>query len=284
MPGHDWFVSFCDNRLTFPDPHTAIGRDLARDVPLPPEIRIHEAGFMEGRPHWRYQNVRSPFWRLYRNRRSGARIVCAGKSLTMEPDALYLIPELTKFNTDGDFRVGHLWIHFSLLPPPQVPERVIRIAGSAASRDLAETLANGLGQDAPGSPGRMHHAAMALLHLALGEVGVTSRPRPALFQKVIQAMHENPGRHWRNDELAQLSAMSTGHFIRQFKSVMGVTPRHYLSGLRVRHAARLLTLTESSLEEIAEDAGFPNRSYFTRVFRKELGIPPATYRRSAGSG
>jgi AraC family transcriptional regulator, arabinose operon regulatory protein len=274
-------MSFSDRRLTFPDPHTDIGRDLECSMPLPPEIRIHEAGFMDGSTPWRYQDVLSPFWRLYRNRRAGARIECGGASLPMHAGELMLIPELTRFSTDGDFRTGHLWIHFSLLPSPQVARRVMPIPGSAASRELSERLADGLGGSASRSPSLAHHAAMALVHLVLGEVRMTAQPVPLLFQKVIRALHDDPGHNWDNHALAKMSAMSTGHFIREFKRVIGVAPRHYLTGLRVRHAARMLTLTWRSLEEIADASGFANRHYFTRVFTRELGVPPAAYRRSA---
>jgi AraC family transcriptional activator of pobA len=48
---------------------------------------------------------------------------------------------------------------------------------------------------------------------------------------------------------------------------------------RVREATRLLLLTENTIDAIAERAGFPNRAYFSRVFKKVTGEAPATLRR-----
>jgi AraC family transcriptional regulator, arabinose operon regulatory protein len=200
----------------------------------------------------------------------------------MEAGDILLIPELTLFSTEGSFSAGHLWIHFSLAPSPGMAPQVIRLRGVRATRTLANSLAERIGQAGQQNHARVHHSAMALLHLALGEVNLPSERIPLLFQKVIRALHDDPGKKWDNEELARLSAMSAGHFIRQFKKVVGLPPRHYLTRLRMRHAARLLALTGHSIEEIAEASGFPNRHYFTRVFTSEINISPAAYRRSVG--
>jgi AraC family transcriptional regulator, arabinose operon regulatory protein len=199
----------------------------------------------------------------------------------MEAGDILLIPELTCFSTEGSFSSGHLWIHFSLMPSPDLAPRVIRLRGTAATEALALALAERISHGGKDDNARVHHVALALLHLALAEVDLPSEQVPVLFRKVVRALHDDPGRKWDNEEMARLSAMSAGHFIRTFKKVMGLPPRHYLTRLRVRHAARLLAITAYSIEEIAEVSGFPNRHYFTRVFNSELKVAPAAYRRAA---
>jgi two-component system response regulator YesN len=51
-----------------------------------------------------------------------------------------------------------------------------------------------------------------------------------------------------------------------------------VSEVRVRKAATLLRGTRQSIEEIAEQTGFPNRYYFSRVFKKMTGHSPADFR------
>ena len=73
--------------------------------------------------------------------------------------------------------------------------------------------------------------------------------------------------------------MSESVFIRWFKEHTGATPAIYVQQARTRHAAQLLALTASTIEQIATDCGFPNRYYFTRVFRRHFQCGPAEYRK-----
>lgn len=82
------------------------------------------------------------------------------------------------------------------------------------------------------------------------------------------------------DDLARQSGMSRYHFTRLFTAHTGLPPAAWLTEQRVKETARLLRSTQLPLKEIAPRCGFPNAHYLSRVFRKQTGIPPATYRRS----
>ena len=81
-------------------------------------------------------------------------------------------------------------------------------------------------------------------------------------------------------ELVECSGYSESHFCHRFKSVTGYTPFAYLNRLRVSKAAELLVISDVKITEIAVECGFENISYFNRVFRKEMGMTPGSYRRS----
>ena len=61
---------------------------------------------------------------------------------------------------------------------------------------------------------------------------------------------------------------------------MGTTPIHYLAQVRMLIAANLLRQTNASLARVAEDVGYQTDTAFIRAFRREYGMPPATWRRS----
>jgi transcriptional regulator GlxA family with amidase domain len=52
--------------------------------------------------------------------------------------------------------------------------------------------------------------------------------------------------------------------------------------MRIREAARLLLQTDKTIDAIAELTGFPNRAYFSRVFRQVIDEAPARFRRKHG--
>lgn len=63
-----------------------------------------------------------------------------------------------------------------------------------------------------------------------------------------------------------------------FKSQVGLPPTQYLIKLRVDEAAKELRDTYKRVTEIAADLGFDSDSYFTRAFKKALGMTPTQYR------
>jgi hypothetical protein len=54
----------------------------------------------------------------------------------------------------------------------------------------------------------------------------------------------------------------------------------YLRKLRIEKAVKLLETTKYSLAEIALISGFSDQSHFTRIFKKQMGLPPSAYKKS----
>ncbi|HPA18718.1 MAG TPA: helix-turn-helix domain-containing protein [Verrucomicrobiae bacterium] len=60
-----------------------------------------------------------------------------------------------------------------------------------------------------------------------------------------------------------------------------LAPIRYLIELRLNHCFRLLRHSSLTIEEIAEQCGFANRFYLTRVMREYRQTTPAAFRRQA---
>ena len=74
-----------------------------------------------------------------------------------------------------------------------------------------------------------------------------------------------------------LKGMSKFRLIREFNSVYQIPPMHYLQKIRINHAQELLWLGKE-VQFVAEATGFSNANYFSKVFRKEVGMSPSDYR------
>jgi AraC-like DNA-binding protein len=81
------------------------------------------------------------------------------------------------------------------------------------------------------------------------------------------------------DELAKMVCMSPRHFQRIFKSATGKGPNGYLLWKRTREAVKLLQSTSWSIDRIAEETGFDDIHYFSRVMRKMTGMSPIRHRK-----
>ena len=81
------------------------------------------------------------------------------------------------------------------------------------------------------------------------------------------------------DDIIYELHISKYHFIRLFKSIMGVTPYNYLTSYRINMSKTLLCQTDKPISEIAEECGFLDTSNFITHFKKRTGCSPAQYRK-----
>jgi transcriptional regulator GlxA family with amidase domain len=84
-----------------------------------------------------------------------------------------------------------------------------------------------------------------------------------------------------NALLARRCGFSIDHFVRLFRARLNQTPAQYVLERRLNRAAERLVFSDDSIDGIASDCGFPDRFYFTRMFRRRMGLPPAAYRRTS---
>ena len=83
--------------------------------------------------------------------------------------------------------------------------------------------------------------------------------------------------------MAKLSGLAERSFNRRFAKATGMTPLEYVHTLRLEEAKHLLERTETPIEGIAQEVGYEDASFFTRLFRRNVALTPAQYRRRFGA-
>ena len=81
------------------------------------------------------------------------------------------------------------------------------------------------------------------------------------------------------EELAQMCSMSVSGLEKVFKKSFGMTPAKYRNNIRIEHAKQLLH-SGYSIEETANSTGFSDRYYFSKIFKKQVGVSPGEYQES----
>lgn len=99
-----------------------------------------------------------------------------------------------------------------------------------------------------------------------------NRLRPA-----IDFIAKNYNTIIRNDDLADLTGLSTVYFRRLFTEVYGMSPITYIHTLRIRKAKEMLRSDYGNITDIALTLGYTNIYDFSRVFKKYTGISPSQY-------
>jgi AraC-like DNA-binding protein len=97
--------------------------------------------------------------------------------------------------------------------------------------------------------------------------------------RALQRLHERPAHDWGLDELGRECGLSRSVLAERFVELVGVPPIQYLAQWRIQLAASLLRSTKASIAEIAERVGYGSEAALSRAFKRQVGLPPAHYRR-----
>ena len=85
------------------------------------------------------------------------------------------------------------------------------------------------------------------------------------------------------EKLSRLCHVSTSHFRRLFKQVLGWSPLDYVQMVRIDRSCVLLYNCDYSVTEIGLQVGYPSPSSFNRQFRRIHGISPSQWRQKMRS-
>lgn len=80
------------------------------------------------------------------------------------------------------------------------------------------------------------------------------------------------------EQVAAEVYLTPEYFSRIFKEETGVTFVNYLTDVRLRHSVQLLETTALRVQDVAQQVGYPNVSYFSTIFKKKYGMSPYEYR------
>ncbi|MEJ7929397.1 helix-turn-helix domain-containing protein [Ramlibacter sp. AN1015] len=83
-------------------------------------------------------------------------------------------------------------------------------------------------------------------------------------------------------QMVALSQMAERTFKRRFSAATGMAPLEYIHHVRLEEAKQMLECGEVAVESVAFDVGYSDTSFFSRLFRRKVGLTPAQYRQRFG--
>jgi AraC-like DNA-binding protein len=211
----------------------------------------------------------------------------AGTCIWMNPGRRY---ETTH---DPDHPLGVSFFHFDVLdrrgrsagaefksPFEKMHTRHLAFAEVTMQRILALRAEPG----GPESADRFFAALLAeLVREAATQPAAPQGVRPEHVERIHEimgAIRASPARVETVAGLAKRNGFSVSHFSRVFAAVAGLRPQPFLIAARIDHARDLLALTPASIGEVATAAGFSDIYYFSRLFKRRVGVSPSAFRRN----
>ncbi len=125
-----------------------------------------------------------------------------------------------------------------------------------------------------------YYRVSALVYQIL--MDVLAQVKPSKYDyviiKAIDYMEEHYAEPFDLNKLCKILFLSKSHFIHKFHNQTGMSPKRYLTSIRVQKAKRYLGQTKKSISEIAQLTGFENEKNIYYAFKTIVGYSPTEFR------
>jgi AraC-like DNA-binding protein len=269
-------------------------------------------GLAEHHGDWNFENISSPFSRIYLVVNGEGMVYMNNKEYMLTPGHLYLIPPFCTHTDSSQGLFYHYYVHmyetmvdrkYSIFEHFTFP---FEVKATPLDKKLMEHLADiNTNRKLPYSDPRKYDNSKVLMQmisqsssLHFADFMDTRGILLQLFSRFLQGavVNINKGdnrllkatKYVRDNiekdisvvQLASLCCMNVDYFIRLFRKDMGMTPLSYIQQKKIERAQTLFIFEDLSVEEVAYRLGYNNISYFIRLFKGKVGQTPLEYKRS----
>lgn len=263
---------------------------------------------------WDYQNVISPYYRIYYIDAGSGEVSDPNSVLPLEPGYLYIIPSYTLCNLCCQGHLSQYFVQFfedsadgsSLFARNR---RISRIKASELDINLFKHLIEinpGRGINRSDDPkvyeknifykeyqdlNNLQNTAsyletQGILLQLVGrflqtqlQLGLHNDQAPAKIAETVGYILVNLHTELSVAALAARINQHPDYFSRQFKTFTGERPVNFIHTKRIERAQYLLATSRMAYSEIAVQTGFESLSYFSKSFSKLTGMSPRAYKK-----
>lgn len=263
--------------------------------------------------NWNFNNVISPYYRLYYIDEGMGSISNSSEKLILEPGYLYLIPSFTICNLNCEEYLSQYFIQFFEESPDGISlfnqnRRVIKLAATEMDVTLIKQMLQhnpGRGINRSDNPKvyekenfykeyrslndkmKMHQKfenqgiILQLISRFLNASDYKQNAPQTKPSKILDTMSYiqlHLSKNLTVAELAQRVNQNQDYFSKQFLLHTGQRPLNYIHEKKIERAQYLIATTNKSFLEIALDTGFSNLPHFSKIFKQIVSLTPGEYR------
>lgn len=274
-----------------------------------PEFILLNVGYKELNANWNWNQICSPFTRIYYVQKGKARTRIDNVVYDLRPNCFYLIPPFTQHDDICDGLFGLYYLHFyektvreeSLFDKYYFP---IELEASIIGNELMDRLLQlnpdrylrhidpQIYDNAVSFRRFVEDDSRVTMNVAMETQGILYQIMAGFVEKMhlksanqdervfeaVQYIHEHINQNISVSQLANLSCLTSDHFIRLFRKEIGQTPLKYINQKKVERAQVLLATSDQAICQIALELSLDNVSYFNRLFRQHAGKTPTEFR------
>lgn len=272
-------------------------------------LQMLNVGLAKQDGDWNWQQVSSPFTRIYLVTEGEARLHLPSGPIELHPQHLYIIPAYTVHSYECTGVFTHYYLHvyegfknetnvFDIFNFP------VEVEANDLDNQLFDEMCNSHPEARlPESNPKAYDNTVSFADYAKRyndlTLGQKMRLRGSMLMLFSKFMQRSTPKEWTNDKrmakvltyirnhmydnidvdtLADIACVNKCYFIRLFKHELGTSPLRYINQKKIEKAQLLLLTTDIPVKEVANELGFYDLSYFIRLFKKTVGMTPQDYR------
>ncbi|MEO9890940.1 AraC family transcriptional regulator [Aurantibacter sp.] len=274
------------------------------------KLDLLHTGHVQLDSNWDYDNVISPFSRIYLITDGNAKIFHSYEEVELKAGYIYLVPSFTYSRYKCDSFLNQYYVHFleeignglSVYDIKdfiyetvatdfdiQCFKRLVELQPSMSLKNVdVKKYDNQDSIEFIKKNNRLQSAAklletQGLLRLLCSRFIKNEKVNKTLiksgFSDVLNYIKEHLHEDLTVSDLAKNYNLSADHFSRVFQQKFGIRPSKYIQTVRIERSETLLLTTNNTLVEIADKTGWNTVSYFTRMFKKINGKTPGQFRK-----
>lgn len=153
-------------------------------------------------------------------------------------------------------------------------------------RRSMEFAVHGLSKDSPEMVGKLAEGLFAeavrryIEAMPPEDAGWIAGLKDPAVGRTIALIHERFAEALTLDELARAAGVSKTVLGERFRGLLGESPMQYCARWRMHVAADMLRHNRQNSASVAYSVGFNSEAAFNRAFKREFGLPPASWQRS----
>ena len=263
---------------------------------------------------WNYANVISPYFRIYYIDEGEGFVSNRQEKLKLEKGYLYIIPSFTLCHLRCSDYLSQYFLHFfeesaKGISAFEYNRKIIKVPASKTDiinfKRLLE-INPGRGINRSDNPKDYEKSAYYKSYQELNNnvsdsiyfetQGIilqfvsrflnsnrfksnNSNPIPSKILDAISHIQLNLKKNITVAELAKRANLQHDYFSRIFLQSTGERPLNYIHEKRIERAQYLIATTSFSFSKIAEETGFENVPYFSKIFKKVTSLTPGEYKK-----
>lgn len=247
-------------------------------------INVLEHGLVDCDPCWNYKDHSSPFTRLYFIIEGEGLLENREHKVVLKPGYMYFIPVNSTYNYSCNNYMKQLYFHLRL--ELSLGQDIFDQLGSCASIPVDKELVCNLLHNLESSNlWDVLHIKFLLSEICsrfipLIPAGLDTHINNALkYREVFRFVKESCSPELTIDEISKHVNLSPAYLAKAFKNDIGITLKSYVDKLILQYSKEKLLLSEMNIKEIAYHLKFCDEFYFSKFFKKHMGVSPREYRR-----
>ncbi|WP_158968944.1 AraC family transcriptional regulator [Paraglaciecola sp. L3A3] len=254
------------------------------------QFHVFAAFDMRMGEEWAGSEFINHYNRLYYVRAGEGVLKFKDKEIQLKPGHMYLIPayQLVSHSCVGE--IDFVWVHFQAQIDTGLDlfmlygeSTAIDCSALLGIEDFFLQLVSLCKSDSPRTTFARTRVLLSLLDPLMQEFERTNKGlhtfRHQSLLPALALINENVVNAPDVKDMAEAANFTPEHFSRKFKAAFNISPKRYILQKRIALAKQKLLLANVNVEQIAEQCGFCDIFYFSRVFKQEIGLSPSAFRK-----